>query len=247
MNFCKTSARRTSIAAILLLMTSPVLGEALESESSNDFQQALKSKGWDVKQSQDGTLTLRPPQQVNVGDETDVGTEMVSSETSRLPVEALQKRLEAAGWIVSRDTDGSLVFHRPEKIKQNSKQASSEELPAGLDSLLSNPHWRVKKSADGSLLLYPQEPEVDKKFDSAQITQGVSVIAKLKLPVDEWSEANSIARAWLESTGDSSLAIGKIRKILRVYLVSIVQNEAPFALQHQIAIRQSDGNVIVLN
>ena len=247
MNFCKSSVRRISIAAILLLMTTPVLGEALESESSNDFKQALKSKGWDVKQSQDGTLTLIPPQQANDGDETDVGAEKVTPETSRLPVEALQKRLEAAGWIVSRDTDGSLVFHRPDNIEQKSKQASSEELPAGLDSLLDNPHWRVEKSPDGSLLLYPQEPEVDKQFDSAQITQGVSVIAKLKLPVDEWAEADSIARAWLESTGDKSLAIGKIRKILRVYLVSVVQNEAPFVLQHQIAIRQSDGHVIVLN
>jgi hypothetical protein len=73
------------------------------------------------------------------------------------------------------------------------------------------------------------------------------VNANFELPIDDWAEANSIANAWLKSADNKTLAIGKIRKILRVYLVSIVTNEAPFVLQHQIAIRQSDGHVIVLN
>jgi hypothetical protein len=67
------------------------------------------------------------------------------------------------------------------------------------------------------------------------------------LPIDQWTEANEIAKEWVVSIGEKGLTVGMIRKILRVYLVSIVQDVKPYALQHQIAIRQSDGHVIVLN
>jgi hypothetical protein len=117
----------------------------------------------------------------------------------------------------------------------------------GLGDLLENPHWRVQRSVDGSLLLFPQESKVNNQSDKAQITTGVSVMAQFELPIDEWTEAKSIAKAWMESIGETDLAVGKIRKILRVYLISIVQEETPHALKHQIAIRQSDGHVIVLN
>ena len=238
-----TGVIRAVITVSLMFILHPVLAETPESAGSSDFQKALKSKGWDVHQAQDGTLTLRPPQQTTDSSQSIVGKEKDSTEIANQSMDALQRRLESAGWKVSRDNDGSLIFHKPKRAPQ----VLSSDLPKGLNGLLDNPHWRVQRSSDGSLLLFPQEPKVNEQFDQAQITTGVSVQAQFELPIDEWTEAKSIAKAWVESIGGKGLAVGKIRKILRVYLISIVQDETPYALKHQIAIRQSDGHVIVLN
>jgi hypothetical protein len=70
---------------------------------------------------------------------------------------------------------------------------------------------------------------------------------EIVLPVDEWSEARRIAQAWLDVQGTEASAVGKIRKVLRVYLVSIVEAKAPYGLRHQIAIRTRDGKVVPLD
>ena len=148
---------------------------------------------------------------------------------------------------MSRDDDGSLVFHMPENVDKESPQALSTNMPKGLEGLLDNPRWRVQRSDDGSLLLFPVESDGKEEAVQLKITAGVSVAANFILPVDEWAEAKSIATSWLGNSGKNGLTTGKIRKILRIYLVSIVQDAPPFELEHQIAIRQSDGHVIVLN
>lgn len=242
-----TGVTRAVVAVSLMCILHPVLAGASESANSSDFQQALKSQGWYVHQAQDGTLTLRPPQQTTDSNQSNAGKEKESNEIANQSMDALQRRLESAGWKVDRDNDGSLIFHKPEQTVQESPQAISPDLPAGLSGLLDNPHWRVQRSVDGSLLLFPVESRVNEQSDQVQITPGVSVMAEFELPIDEWREAKSIAKAWVESIGKKGLAIGKIRRILRVYLISIVQDETPYALQYQIAIRQSDGHVIVLN
>jgi hypothetical protein len=242
-----TGVIRAVMAVSLMFILYPVLAGTPDSADSSDFQQALKNQGWHVDQAQDGTLTLRPPQQATDSSQSILGKEKDTAEFANQSMDALQRRLESAGWKVSRDDDGSLIFHKPESSYQESPQALSADLPMGLGGLLENPHWRVERSADGSLLLFPQESKVNEQSGQAQITAGVSVVAQFELPIDEWTEAKSIARTWLESIGEKGLAVGKIRKILRVYLISVVQDEAPYALKHQIAIRQSDGHVIVLN
>ncbi|NIA02771.1 MAG: hypothetical protein GWO88_00965 [Planctomycetia bacterium] len=242
-----TGVIQAVMAVSLMFILYPVLAGAPDSSGSSDFQQALKNQGWYVHQAQDGTLTLRPPQQTIDSSQNIVGKDKGTTEIANQSMDALKRRLESAGWKVSRDDDGSLIFHKPKPTYQETPQALSADLPMGLDGLFENPHWRVEKSADGSLLLFPQESKVNDQSDRAQITTGVLVIAQFELPIDEWTEAKSIAKAWVESIGVKGLAIGKIRKILRVYLISVVQDEAPYALKHQIAIRQSDGHVIVLN
>lgn len=237
----------TLLASLMFLLTS-VFVVAPSLASNSDFQQALKSQGWDVKQAEDGTLTLRPPQQQGENSDTkkETGKERGSDGINQ-SMEGLQKQLEASGWSVSRDDDGSLVFHMLENVDEESPQTLSTNMPKGLEGLVDNPRWRVEHSDDGSLLLFPVAPDGKEQAVQLKITAGVSVAANFVLPVDEWAEASSIATSWLENTGKKGLTTGKIRKILRIYLVSIVQDAAPFALEHQIAIRQSDGHVIVLN
>ena len=70
---------------------------------------------------------------------------------------------------------------------------------------------------------------------------------EIALPVNSWQEAYDISSAWLASQSEFDATVGRIRKILRVYVVSIVTAEEPYTLLQQIAIRTSDGAVIVLN
>jgi hypothetical protein len=69
----------------------------------------------------------------------------------------------------------------------------------------------------------------------------------LELPVDSDAEAGTIAAAWLDQTGLEGMAVGRVRKVLRVFLVSIVTEDPPFRLQHQLAVKAEDGRVIALN
>ncbi len=153
------------LACILcqMLIIPVALAASPESATNNDFQQALKSQGWDVQQEVDGTLTLRPPPQMADSNEK-AGTEGTKDEAgvSTSVMESLQQRLQASGWIVSRDANGSLVFQRPKAALPTSSVPGSPVYPAGLSNLSDSPYWRVERADDGSLLLYPEEPEEKK-------------------------------------------------------------------------------------
>lgn len=302
-------ATRAAIAVSLMIVMPVVLASTSESTGKNDFQQVLKSRGWQVQQAPNGTLTIAPPKNITANQK---GQKKRSAENISLPMEALrqhlessgwkvrmnsdgslgfympeqslqseskerestaystqeleaiEKHLESLGWAVSRETDGTLNFHMQNSASQESPkrggekeqatQSQSAEVAKGLDKLLlKNPYWRAERAIDGSLLLYPDKVKSDdisktaEQSTQANICMGVSVMGAFELPIDEWSEANSIARAWIESIEEKGLTVGKIRKILRVYLISIVRDTKPYALQHQIAIRQLDGRVVVLN
>jgi hypothetical protein len=65
--------------------------------------------------------------------------------------------------------------------------------------------------------------------------------------VDSWEKARATALSWLESVGNPALQLGKIRRIHRLHLVSIIGAEPPHRLLHQIAVGVDDGRVVVLN
>jgi hypothetical protein len=67
------------------------------------------------------------------------------------------------------------------------------------------------------------------------------------LPVDRWGQAKEIAESWLSSVGSQALTVGRVRRILRIYVVSIVDSNPPHRLRNQIAIDAADGRVVVLN
>ena len=66
------------------------------------------------------------------------------------------------------------------------------------------------------------------------------------MPVDTLAEAQPIARSWIARQAETSLRAGKVRKILRIDIVSIVEDRPPFKLRHQLAIRADDGQLAVL-
>ncbi len=60
--------------------------------------------------------------------------------------------------------------------------------------------------------------------------------------IDTWGEAHKVANAWLGVSGMSTyLATGKIRKINRLYVISIVDKKPPHNLKNQLIIRATDG------
>jgi hypothetical protein len=103
--------------------------------------------------------------------------------------------------------------------------------------------WRVKQAADGSLLLYPPDSSI------AGVTPcpGIPAGTEIPLPVDTAEKARRIAEKWLESVPLDDATVGKIRNVVRVYMVSIVSPAPPYRLRNQIAIRKRDGTVVVVD
>ena len=113
-------------------------------------------------------------------------------------------------------------------------------------------YWRIEKQDDGSLRFHPLAKASGSSAPAAQaITlgrcEGIEIQhAAISLPVDQWSEAKALAQGWLSSAGLQGLLVGRIRRVLGVYLVSLVEGVPPHLLKHQLAIRASDGRVILL-
>lgn len=216
---------------------------AMAQQSLNGFENALEEAGWDVQREADGSLKLTTPEISGSTSEIQTATEDQWPE--------LQKKLENAGWQVEREADGTLLLIPPENVPSAEPEAPPRKadnidqinLPT-LQRKLQAAGWHVSNSSDGGMLLYPPGKIT---ADTPQPCPGTSPAVDVELPVDSWQEAHDIALGWLNSQPSFHAAVGKIRRILNVYLISIVSDTAPFNLKQQIAIRNSDGAVIVLN
>ena len=170
------------------------------------------------------------------------------------------------GWRVETDADGSTLLYphsaapapmdpkaepslEPEVAEPTLPDAQAE-VARDLDALLAERGWRARREADGTLLLLPLSRGSDA---AATLEPGAGTLSRaisegrVTLPVDTWDKARAITLTWLESLGDPALRLGKIRRVHRVYLVSIVADAPPHGLLHQIAIGVDDGRIRVLN
>jgi len=225
---------------LLAASLSVILGSVSAEDSLSSFEQALKDTGWSVQREADGSLILESKE--------DPGStqENITSTEDQWP--QLQDKLQAAGWLVEREADGSLRL-APPATDTSAKPEAIEETPEtdegdsfqSMQQKLKDAGWGVSNSPDGSVLLYP--PDRSKP----EACPGIALTANVTLPVDSWKEAHDIAQGWLNEQSPFNAAVGKIRKILGVYLVSIVSDAEPFSLIQQVAIRSHDGALIVLN
>ena len=246
---------RVSLIGLLLVAGNAVGGEG----PSGGFLRALETAGWEAQRLPDGAVELRTTrrdaaEEPTRAEPTDARPERDAPES---PTQ-LWERLRGSGWRVEVAPDGSTLLYPP--VTGEDASAAADEQPAEppsepqmtLDDLLSQRGWRVERTADGSLLLYPRgEGAVAEQKSPPMPCQGhvpapVSA-GELELPVDVWSEAKIIADAWLSSVDGAGLTVGRIRRIFRVFLVSIVDARPPHELRHQIAINAEDGRVVVLN
>ncbi|MBF0220523.1 MAG: hypothetical protein HQL49_13495 [Gammaproteobacteria bacterium] len=168
--------------------------------------------------------------------------------------DTLIESLQAQGWHKSQTEDGSVIYRQPTTTAK--PDTPSETTPTTIsDSLresLKAQGWRITHGDDGSTFYhYPKERSESGNEPLNQQPlgrcEGVTIDSEWgTLPVDEWGEVDRLAKSWLQQSGKEGLLVGMIRKILRVYLVSLVNDVAPYELKHQLAIRASDGQVLLL-
>lgn len=216
------------------------------------LQQALTERGWHANLAPDGSLLVYPP---------GTNKRKAAPPTPRTGFDDLRVALEPHGWGVHQQTDGSLVLLPASRAPATDatgdepvQGAQEEVVPASdlkrLRSVLKARGWWVEDGAGGGLTLYPRERDDTREQGLTSSLQGYTpltlAVADLALPVDTWNEANRLANAWLAMSGrgESELAVGRIRKVNHVYLVSIVERKRPHRLRTQLAIRAPDGWLI---
>lgn len=208
----------------------------------------LEAAGWKVERKSDGALELHPRET----------TETTTRKEEPVPSPAdeqwkqMQKQLNAAGWNATRESDGSLVLIPPDEPVQATapeEEAAAPEKPADsmqtMQEKLRETGWQVTENSDGSILFYPPKQQHGEK-GTIQPARGHAPPADFKIPITSWSQARTLALKWLKQQSPGNLTVGKIREIYDVYLVSILSNSRSNRLKHQIAIRRSDGHIIVL-
>lgn len=186
----------------------------------------------------------------------------------------LQRVITERGWDTGRDNQGNLLLYPPELADNEASKtlpiskaekiqsATKEPSPRGnldvLEKMLQARGWSTSRNADGNLLLFPvkaekktQPPRPKKQAKGLNIVVGhceygeiqLNLGNKVSLPINRWAEARAISLAWLKHS-EKAGKIGKIRKVNRLYIVSIVADKAPYALLNQLIIHSTDGRII---
>lgn len=231
-----------------------------------DLQVLLRRRGWVVEMDGQGNTILRRAE--GLPGEPPRGEVVPPAAPVEPPVPSLtrlQQALKARGWRVQRLPDGSLVAGPgvPGGATPVPAPRAPSQPPAwqALYDTLRERGWHVEREPDGALRLEPsgQRPSPAparptspaSSPDAAEGCPGQELetvgSGEIDLPVDSWKEARALSAAWIASRPGERLAVGKVRKVHRVYLVSIVGAASPHRLRHQIAIRAETGRVVVLN
>ena len=236
------------LSVILAASLFVLISDAVSQDSLASLEQALKETGWSVQQNAEGSLIL------SFQESSDPAQNGSASATDQWP--QLQSKVQDAGWQVEREADGSLRLTPPETevaTKENTvtqdtvthtKETDEKGSFQGIQQDLRDAGWGITNSPDAASCFTRPTSLI---WKNPEPCPGAALTLDIALPVDNWGEAHDIAQAWLGNQSPFNATVGKIRKILDIYLVSIVADAAPFNLIQQIAIRSSDGTVIVLN
>lgn len=225
-------------------------------EQWNQIQQQLKATGWDASREADGSLILIPQGEAA---ETTTQKQAPAPSSANEQWAQMQQQLNAVGWKVSRDSaDGSLILIPPAESVETAApevEAAAPEVEAAapqdysietMQEKLRETGWEVTENSDGSIMLYPPEQQ-ESEGKTILPCRGLAPPDDFDLPVNSWSQARKLARSWMKQQTPGNLKVGKIREIFDVYLVSILTASKPYRLKHQVAIRKSDGHLIILN
>lgn len=212
----------------------------------------LEAAGWKIERKADGNLELYPREAAKK-EATTTRKEKPAPSPADKRWDQMQQQLNAAGWKVSREDDGSMVLIPPGELVQAAapeEKAAPEKQADSMQTMqekLREGGWQVTENSDGSILFYPPKQQPGEK-GTIRPARGFAPPADFKLPVSSWSQARALTLKWLKQQSPGNLKVGKIREIYEVYLVSIISGARPnHRLGHQIAIRRSDGHIIILS
>lgn len=216
------------------------------------LEEEFKQQGWRVERGFNGALLVYPGAPWGADDrrESDAVAAVSSDASPTDKVGDLQALLSASGWEVNRDGGGGLVVAQRRTAPVAESPAllvvSQGDL-AGLEEALTARGWQLESSQDGSLRLTPGRAQSVEAADRPTVKEQLSApiaAGEVQLPVDTWGEARTLAEFWVDQQSDNDLAVGKIRKVNWIYLVSIVERAPPHRLRNQLAIRDHDGIVV---
>lgn len=287
---------RACACSLVLLLVLPVTaladseppGTVVEAGQSDALEAALKRHGWHVERDSEGgiLLFLPPPEPVDATTdflpvETREKIEPPGDRVEARDLDGLQRALEAQGWRVQRSADGDLLVFPvdpavgesvspmapaldpepgpSEAVDEPSTPSSTQEIRTAsemidatdldvLQAAAAERGWMHQREADGSLVLLPPG-RLPKPGDAGPCQIGmvrVSGAEEVPLPVDTEAKAYRLAEFWLHEMDVSSLAIGRIRLVNRLFLVSLVEHEEPFLLDTQLVVRVDDGCLIAI-
>ena len=237
-------------------------------------EERLESLGWQVEHAEDGSVLLFPPAPTVEAESARPelppvpAIQPVAPRIPRIMDEATVSRLRAHGWHVEYAADGSILLYPPEQqaaVAPPAEVAADKQTPAeetadfsddAVLDILEKRGWTVERAPDDSLLLYPRghaAPSADESvaeslpgtcegYETAALTAG-----EIKSPLLTPEDVVVVARSWLRDAQADDLAVGRIRQVFRVYIVSIVDASPPHRLRHQLAIRRDDARVILLD
>ena len=282
---------RAGACSLVLLLSLPLMafgdqtphGTVVEAGQSDALEAALKRHGWHVERDSEGGILLFLPSPETADKmvdslpaETRERVEPSGDRVEARDLDGLQRALEAQGWRVQRSADGDLLVFPVdpavgESVSPMAPAPDPEPGPSGAMDEPSTPSatreirtapetidatdldalqaaaakrgWLHRREADGSLVLLPPG-RLPKPGDAGSCQIGMARVygaEEVPLPVDTEAKAYRLAELWLREMDVSSLAIGRIRQINRLFLVSMVEHEAPFFLHTQLVVRVDDG------
>ena len=178
-----------------------------------------------------------------------------------LDFEQAKQILEKRGWRVERQPDGDLILtpaakDQPAKPAAWAPPVAQREGEADrlisfdqVQGLLASRGWNLSRDPASNLELVPAKPDASGgamacagwRPDATQLAKD-----KITLPLDSDWNAHVLADIWLRAQGGTDRVVGAVRRINRVYLVSILERGTPSRLATQVSIRQRDGCVMDL-
>ncbi len=188
----------------------------------------------------------------------------------------LQEAAQQRGWRTRRNAAGDLLLYPPGKgVTQAADERGSAGgtavregdasgdviLPATdldrLEQTLRARGWRTRRTPDGDLILQPPQKSPPANASAAESApasepgcryQRLAPVrdGRIALPVDSWQKARRLAEAWLAENGDTHLQPGRIRRVNRLYIVSLVDDSPPYRLRRQLVIYIPDGRVLAI-
>jgi hypothetical protein len=223
------------------------------------LQTLLGPDNWRVARDAEGNVLLFPlalPKAPSAGlEEPRKTAPQAPTAPAQLPpadLDRVQDLLATYGWGLRRDEAGNTFLSPTARRAAPRKADKLSALPLeDLGTLLAVRGWDVATDPAGNWLLTPRSGRAPPREDSLGTEVPGTFLApgipgKLTLPVDTQGEAAAIAEAWLNQTSATGLAIGAVRRVQEIFLVSIVSDSPPHRLKNQLAIRSDDGLVVPL-
>ena len=230
----------------------PVIAQATAANPP-DLQELLRQRGWVIRESAAGTtlqLLLDPPAAASTHPQDAAGSR----------AQDVYRLLEERGWRVRQDASGNTLLipvsgtSSPLSHSATVTSGTGGESMADFRSAVESTGWRVESAADGSLMMYPPGSKAVQDADSRRATSAnggcpgtmTPSVAKgsVALPISDDSVVRRLVREWLAEHHPTGHTVGRLRRINRLYVVSIVDDAPPFELRNQLIVRADNGRII---